>query len=53
MPTVIAYHEIDDKDHWLASDNREKFFGPLGVTGIREFVDPENPEARRRTDGDP
>jgi hypothetical protein len=44
MPTVIAYHEIDDKDHWLASDNREKFFGPLGVTGIREFVDPENPE---------
>jgi hypothetical protein len=44
MPTVIAYHEIDDKDTWLASDNREKFFGELGVTGIREFVDPGNPE---------
>ena len=43
MPTVIAYHEVDDKDHWLASSNRETFFGPLGVTGIREFVDPENP----------
>ncbi len=44
MPTVIAYHEVDDQQHWLASDNREKFFGPLGVTGIREFTDPENPE---------
>ena len=43
MPTVIAYHEIDDQRHWLASSNRESFFGPLGVTGIREFVDPENP----------
>ena len=43
MPTVIAYHEVDDHDHWLASDNREKFFGSLGVTGIREFSDPENP----------
>ena len=44
MPTVIAYHEVDDQDHWLASDNREKFFAPLGVTGIREFTDPENPQ---------
>lgn len=44
MPTVIAYHEVDDQQHWLASGNREAFFGPLGVTGIREFVDPENPE---------
>ena len=43
MPTVIAYHEVDDHDHWLASSNREEFFGPLGVTGIREFADPENP----------
>jgi len=44
MPTVIAYHEVDDQQHWLASSNREQFFGPLGVTGIREFVDPDNPE---------
>jgi hypothetical protein len=43
MPSLIAYHEVDDQQHWLASENREKFFGPLGVTGIREFVDPENP----------
>ena len=43
MPTVIAYHEVQDQQHWLASANRQKFFGPLGVTGIREFVDPANP----------
>jgi hypothetical protein len=28
---------------WLASPKREEFFGPLGVTNIRTFVDPENP----------
>ena len=43
MPTVIGYHEVKDKDHWLASPKREEFFGPLGVTNIRTFVDPLNP----------
>jgi hypothetical protein len=43
MPTVIAHHDVKDKDHWLASPKREEFFGPLGVTNIRTFVDPENP----------
>jgi hypothetical protein len=43
MPTVIAHHNVKDKDHWLASPNREEFFGPLGVTNIRTFVDPQNP----------
>jgi hypothetical protein len=43
MPTVIAHHDVKDKDHWLASPKREEFFGPLGVTNIRSFVDPENP----------
>ena len=43
MPTVMAYHDVRDKDHWLASPRREQFFGPLGVTNIRTFVDPENP----------
>ena len=43
MPTVIGYHDVKDKDHWLASPKREEFFGPLGVTNIRTFVDPENP----------
>jgi hypothetical protein len=42
VPTVIAYHDVKDKDHWLASPKREEFFGPLGVTNIRTFVDPEN-----------
>jgi hypothetical protein len=43
MPTVFAYHDVKDKDHWLASPKREEFLGPLGVTSIRTFVDPENP----------
>ena len=43
MPTVIAYHDVKDTDHWLASPKREDFFGPLGVTNIRTFVDPQNP----------
>jgi hypothetical protein len=43
MPTVIARHDVKDKDHWLASPKREEFFGPLGVTNIRTFVDPQNP----------
>jgi hypothetical protein len=43
MPTVFVSHEVKDKDHWLAATTREEFFGPLGVTNIREFVDPTNP----------
>lgn len=42
MPTVMAYHDVKDRDHWLASPKREEFFGPIGVTNIRTFVDPEN-----------
>jgi hypothetical protein len=44
MPTVIGHHDISKgTDHWLASSKCEEFFGPLGVTNIRTFVDPENP----------
>ena len=43
VPTVIGHHDVRDKDHWLASPKREEFFGPLGVTNIRTFVDPQNP----------
>ncbi|MGA2824752.1 MAG: hypothetical protein ABSF03_01370 [Streptosporangiaceae bacterium] len=43
MPTVIAHHDVKDKDHWLASSRREEVFGPLGVTNIRTFADPANP----------
>lgn len=40
MTTMIAFHEVDDVDHWLRSPRREEFFGPLGIT-VRTFVDPE------------
>jgi hypothetical protein len=42
MPTIIGHHDVTDTDHWLASPKREEFFGPLGVTNIRTFVDPTN-----------
>jgi hypothetical protein len=42
VPTVIGHHDVRDTDHWLASPKREEFFGALGVTNIRTFVDPEN-----------
>jgi hypothetical protein len=43
LPTVIAHHDVKDTKHWLASPKREEVFGPLGVSNIRTFVDPENP----------
>lgn len=43
MPTVFGYHDVKDTEHWLASPKREEFLGPLGVTNIRTFVDPEKP----------
>jgi hypothetical protein len=43
MPSVFGYHDVKDTEHWLASPKREEFFGPLGVTNIRTFVDPEQP----------
>lgn len=43
MPTIFGYHEVKDQNHWLASPKREEFFGPLGVTNIRTFVDPQIP----------
>ena len=43
MPTIIGHHDVTNKDHWLASPKREEVFGPLGITNIRTFVNPENP----------
>jgi hypothetical protein len=51
MPSVIASHEVTDRDHWLGSELREKKFGELGVTNIRTFMDPTNP-ARVGVSGD-
>ena len=42
MPTVIGHHDVKDQKHWLASPKREEVFGPLGITNIRTFVDPQN-----------
>ena len=39
METLLAFHEVDDVDHWLASPTREEFFGPRGITA-RAFRDP-------------
>jgi hypothetical protein len=37
---MIAFHEVEDVDHWLRSPKREEIFGPLGIA-VRTFVDPE------------
>ena len=42
MPSVVAYHSVKDTDHWLVSPTREEVFGPLGITNIRTFVDPQD-----------
>ena len=39
MTTIIAFHEVDDVDHWLKSTKREEVFGPIGIV-MRTFVDP-------------
>ncbi len=44
MTRVIGYHDVKDQKHWLASPKREEIFGPLGVTNIRTFIDPQNPK---------
>src|SRR5438105_8029260 len=40
MATHIAFHEVEDVEHWLRSPKREEVFGPLGIT-MRAFRDPE------------
>lgn len=40
MATVIAYHEVDDVEHWLASSKRGEFFEAHGMSA-RAFRDPE------------
>ena len=32
----VAYHDVKDTEHWLASPKREEVFGPLGVTNPRK-----------------
>jgi hypothetical protein len=39
MATYLAFHEVDDVEHWLKSSKREEVFGPHGITA-RTFRDP-------------
>jgi hypothetical protein len=39
VATHIAFHEVDDVEHWLSSSRRDEVFGPLGIT-TRAFRDP-------------
>ena len=40
MAIYLAFHEVDDVNHWLSSPRREEVFGPLGITA-RTFHDPQ------------
>ena len=42
MTLVIAYHEVDDREHWLASPKREEVLGSHGVSLKGTFIDPDN-----------
>jgi hypothetical protein len=41
MPTVLAFHEVEDVDHWLASPKRAELFAKYDVNEIRTFTDPQ------------
>ena len=38
MATLIAYHDVEDVLHWLASEVRAQAFASVGAT-VRTFVD--------------
>lgn len=42
MPTVLAFHEIDDFDKWISSPKREEVFGAQGIS-VRTFKDQKSP----------
>lgn len=44
VATYLAFHEVDDVQHWLSSPKREEIFGPMGITA-RTFHDPEGSSA--------
>jgi hypothetical protein len=41
MPRILGFHEVNDVEHWVSSPRREEFFGPLGVTEIKTYIDPQ------------
>ena len=40
MATLIAFHDVDDVQHWLASEVRAQAFATVGAT-VRTFVNPQ------------
>jgi hypothetical protein len=42
MTTLMAFHDVDDVDHWLSSTKRMEFFGPRGISARTFVVDREN-----------
>lgn len=44
MATIIARDDVNDTEHWLASGKRDEFFGGLGITNVRTFVDTRDPK---------
>jgi hypothetical protein len=46
MPKIVIHHEVEDTERWLTTGKttRENFFGPLGITDIKAYTNPENPQ---------
>jgi quinol monooxygenase YgiN len=50
MTTIIAFHEVEDGEHWAkawrkGSGSRRELLAEAGVTAVRTFRDPENPNS--------
>ncbi len=43
MPSIVVHHDVEDTEHWLASSVRDEFFGPLGITNVQTYTNPQNP----------
>jgi len=48
-PRTLGFHEVRGVQHWVSSLKREAFFGPLGVTEIKTYVDAQGSERVRLT----
>ena len=46
MPKIVIHHEVEDTECWLTTGKatRENFFGPLGITDIKTYTNPQNPK---------
>jgi len=50
MATMIAFHEVEDGERWAkawrkGSGSRHEMLADAGVTSVRTFRDPENPNS--------